>query len=135
MHSLILGILLAALVLLYYRKQGDRPILFALTLASFPLFYIAFAIYNQPTAVPNEILWGLPFLLAPLLLTIRNHRLLFVLTAIMFIIHGGYDWLHHYQYNGEYVPSWYAYFCATFDMCVAIYLLAFVCFQSKTTDQ
>lgn len=123
MFSAILGLFLGISIILWARSSKHTKLILNLNLASFPLYYIAFAALFNQNFISREFFWGIPFFLAPLLLLLKTRTFTLLVLSVLYIAHGFYDIFHHTIVSGDHVPHWYPNLCAALDFIVGIYLL------------
>jgi len=105
--------------------------IYSAVLASFPLYYWAFAIYAADyDALMNEILIGLVFIMFTWSAYIKSKSLGLAILAIGFIAHSIYDIAHNSIYNHSVAPTWWAEFCGSADGIIGFYIL-FECIKNN----
>jgi hypothetical protein len=69
------------------------------------------------------MIYGLPFVVAGLVLAFVSVRHSAVLVGAFWILHGLYDLTHGRFFTNPGVPGWYPIFCFSVDVVVGAYLL------------
>ena len=97
---------------------------YSLLLASFPLYYWAFAIYaGNYSALSNEILIGSLFIIMAWLAYVQSKPLALFILALGFIAHAVYDITHGSFGTSAVAPIWWPEFCGSADGVIGLYLL------------
>ena len=120
----ILGVLsgLATIALARF-VRGERWV-YALVLASLPLFYAGFALEaGARTIMRTELLYGLPWFAVGVLALVVSFPFSANLVALLWLAHAGYDLVHAGLVTNPGVPDWYSVWCAAVDVVVAVYLV------------
>ena len=128
MSTLALGVgfLMALLVILRFRSKRLEKTKWAypLLLASFPIYYWAFAIFAKDfPALINEILVGLIFLLVAYVAYRFKSFVTMIILGIGFIAHALYDFKHTILFNNPGTPAWWPEFCGSVDVLIGLYVL------------
>ncbi len=124
--ALITGIFIALFIISRLNKaivqndSGHYPAL----LATFPLYYWAFAIYaKDDAALLAEVFVGILFIAIAWLAYTLNRPKSLILLAVGFIGHGVYDVLHQAIYSHSVAPNWWPEFCGSIDVLLGVYVL------------
>ena len=121
----VIGVALGAGTIAFARMTRSERWMYSSALMTLPLIYAAFAMYGgEGAATKLELLWGLPYLLGGVLLTLVRHSAVLVVVGGLWLAHGIYDWGHDHLFVNAGVPSWYPVFCAAVDVTVGLYLLS-----------
>eukprot|EP00456_Euglypha_rotunda_P052733 TRINITY_DN42512_c0_g1_i1.p2 TRINITY_DN42512_c0_g1~~TRINITY_DN42512_c0_g1_i1.p2 ORF type:complete len:107 (+),score=16.42 TRINITY_DN42512_c0_g1_i1:155-475(+) len=101
-----IGFALGVSTIFFARMTRSENWMYALSLLSLPLIYAAFAMYGeQDTAAKLDLLWGLPYLLGGVLLTLVRHRAVAYVVGAMWLVHGAYDLSHEHLFANPGVPD------------------------------
>ena len=126
LYALVAGIVIAIYVVVRFRKTKlkKRKWVYPLFLATFPIYYWAFAVYGSDyMALKNELLTGALFItLAYGAYKLSNFNAPLVL-AIGYMGHAIYDVGHNTLFINSGVPLWWPEFCGSVDILIGIYLL------------
>ena len=127
-YALIIGVFVAGLVVLRFRArrlERTRWVYPAL-LATFPVYYLVFAIYaSDHSALLGEFAAGAVFFAVSFIAyKFRSFATLLVL-AIGYLAHGAYDFFHDQLLSNSGVPSWWPEFCGSVDAVIGGYLVFF----------
>ncbi|MCC2616187.1 hypothetical protein LJ739_08045 [Aestuariibacter halophilus] len=126
LFALLCGVIIAAAIVKgLHHCPGERATrLYAALLATFPLYYWAFALYAGDSMVLlDEMVIGIGFFaLAYVAITLRKLDGLIIL-ACGFIVHGVYDLIHPTLFVNPGTPLWWPEFCAAVDTAIGVYLL------------
>ena len=134
MIAMIAGFAVALVTVLGIKagKTENQPWAYPLVLATYPLFYFAFAVYaGSIEALLYEVLYALPIFAVACIAAIKNLRFTLLLLAIGYFAHGVYDIVHEHLFINPGMPAWWPAFCGTIDILIAAYL-AFQLRQSPT---
>lgn len=74
-------------------------------------------------AIMKELLFGLPYIAAGLIVWRFKSRMTLYVIAIAWLSHGFYDYYHDMFFVNPGVFDWYPAFCALVDITVGVYLL------------
>lgn len=122
--GLMIGLIFIVPTIYLIRTKRWDSLAWPLFLVTLPVYYMMFGVLVLDTSViVNELLYGLPFIIAGLLVwRIRSPGTL-ILVALAWFCHGFYDFYHDVFFVNPGVFSWYPAFCALVDVAVAGYLL------------
>ena len=123
-----IGIVIAVLIIYLLNKwhPNNRPRIYAVLLATFPVYYWLFALYKLDyKAFLLELGAGLVFILiAYFYLKFRYIKFLYILSA-GYLIHGLYDIFHYLLFVSPGIPSWWPEFCGAVDLILGVYLVVY----------
>lgn len=104
--------------------RGERW-LYSIGLLTLPSLYASFALLRagEPALGVNEMLYGLPFLVAGLLFAFVSVRGSAIVVGAFWILHALWDLTHDRFFLNAGVPEWYPVFCFSVDVVVGAYLL------------
>jgi uncharacterized membrane protein YGL010W len=124
--ALLAGVLTAFVIV--KRVPLKKPNAYPLLLASFPVYYWAFAVMEQNlVAFSYEVLAGGVFIaIAIFSLKFSNklsNKLALNTLALGFIGHGVYDAIPPIFYAPAVAPIWWPEFCGSVDVLIGVYLL------------
>lgn len=125
-YALLAGILLSLYIVIRFRKTGLQHTRWAypLLLASFPVYYWAFALSAADThALLGELLLSVPFLLLAYLGYRQRNAVGIAALAVGCIGHSIYDAGHDLLFTNPGTPVWWTAFCGSIDVLVGLYLL------------
>lgn len=118
------GLAVAVLTVAFARLVRGQHWVYAIGLLTLPSLYASFAWHaDLPAVVVMELVYGLPYLAAGLLLAWRGMRHSATVVAAFWIAHGIYDLVHDRLLNNPGVPEWYPVFCFTVDVVIGAYVL------------
>lgn len=124
MIAAAVGLLLVIPTVWLVRRQHWESWYYSGALIGLPLVYVAFALFAEGNGVVGkELLMGLPFFSAGLILLARQFRFSVYVTAAFWGLHGVYDLWHEELFINSGVVDWYPVFCAAIDIGVAVYLV------------
>jgi len=107
---------------------------YPLLLASFPLFYMFFALWiNDKTELKNEFFGGLLFFIIAIIYVRYRKPWVEPLLIAGFFLHAAYDIFHNLFFINMGVPLWWPEFCGTVDLFIGFYLL-FLYKKNKTIN-
>ncbi len=114
------GLLLAGLTLWAFSslRLSERRWPYAALLAAIAAAYLLFAAYDGRTTAWQIEFAGLVVFFGLALAGLRRRALL----TLGFLLHGGWDVLHHFLPAAAHAPGWYAPFCGAYDLMIAAYL-------------
>ncbi len=119
-----IGITLGILVVLLARGIRGEPWMYSIGLLTLPSLYASFALrVGDEAAGLNEMIYGVPFLVAGLVFAFVSARKSAVVVGSFWILHGLFDLAHDQFINNVGVPDWYPAFCFSVDVVVGAYLL------------
>ncbi len=124
--ALIIGILVAIVVIVHFKKTRleSSKFAYALLLITFPFYYFAFAIYgNDYKALPLEFIGGLLFFILGLFALKLSNFYKFSLLAFGYIFHAVYDVTHNMLFLNAGTPAWWPEFCGAVDLLIGLYLV------------
>ena len=124
--ALAIGLALAAYVIVRFRvsKLEEKKWVYPLLLATFPVYYFAFAIYaNDHDALINEIYVGLAFFAVAFIAYKLISNIGFALLAAGYVGHAVYDVVHNHMFINEGTPVWWPEFCGAVDGLMGLYLV------------
>jgi len=113
-----------AIIRLLKTSMMDRVWAYPLLLASFPVFYMLFALWiNDKSAMKTEFQVGLIFFI--LIAVYLRYRAVWseYLLAAGFLAHGLYDITHDLFFLNRGVPIWWPEFCGTIDLFIGLFLI------------
>ena len=131
--ALLLGVLIAAFIIIYFHKTRLECGKFAYVylLFSFPFYYFFFAFYgNDYRALTIELIAGLIFFFIAIKSLKLTGFIKFKVLAIGFIGHGVYDAIHNHLFSNAGIPLWWPEFCGIIDIMIGLYLI-WLAFQYK----
>ena len=103
--------------------RGQRW-LFSLGLLTLPSLYASFALQaGEPAVGVQEMLYGLPFLVAGFVFALVSIRQSAVAVGGFWMLHGLYDLVHSRLLTNPGVPSWYPVWCFSVDVVIGSYLI------------
>ena len=119
-----IGIALGILTILAARTiRGERWV-YALGLLTLPTLYGFFAIRAGEHGVAvNELIYGLPYLAAGLILALVNVRQSALVVGSLWVLHAVYDVTHDQFISNPGVPRWYPAFCFAVDVVIGAYVV------------
>jgi len=113
-------LIIKALKTSMFRRSWSYPLL----LASFPLFYMFFALWiNDKTELKNEFFGGLLFFIIATIYVRYRKPWVEPLLIAGFFLHAAYDIFHDVFFINMGVPLWWPEFCGTVDLFIGLYLL------------
>lgn len=125
-YALTTGIILTILIIFRFRatRLEKTPWAYPLLLASFPVYYFAFAIYSKDLNVLFiEVLTGSVFFCIAYAAFQSKQTQLYLAVAIGCFLHAIYDYYHDALFINDGTPGWWAEFCGTIDLLLGIYLV------------
>lgn len=108
-YALSIGIIAAILIIWHFkrRKLEKARLPYPILLATFPVYYFAFALYASDfIALYKEIGISLIFILLVYLAIKSNRRISASLVALGCIAHGFYDMYHNTLFTNNGTPDW-----------------------------
>ncbi len=124
MIEALIGVAIGVLTIAVARLIRGQRWLYAIGLLVLPGLYAFFALRaGEPAVGATEMLYGLPFVVAGLVLAFVSVRHSAVLVGAFWILHGLYDLTHGRFFTNPGAPAWYPVFCFSVDVVVGGYLL------------
>ena len=124
MTEALVGVAIGVLTIAVARLIRGQRWLYAIGLLVLPGLYALFALRaGEPAVGAREMIYGLPFVVAGLVLAFVSVRHSAVLVGAFWILHGLYDLTHGRFFTNPGVPGWYPIFCFSVDVVVGAYLL------------
>ena len=118
-----IGLVFAGTTIFVARTKNYENWLYIAFLPCLPLFYMAFGVLDGSVdSVVLELVFGLPFIAAGLLLIFLKFRFSAYLAGACWLAHAGWDVEHDLFFINPGVWSWYPAFCAVIDGVIGIYL-------------
>ncbi|MDD5052866.1 MAG: hypothetical protein PHO27_09085 [Sulfuricurvum sp.] len=128
LYAIGIGVLIGIFVILRFKKRKLERTRWAypVFLATFPLYYILFALYAMDyKALLNEIIISILFLVIAYISYRYKNKITLILLSIGYILHAVYDFIHDYLFSNAGIPVWWPYFCSSVDIIMGIYILYF----------
>jgi uncharacterized membrane protein HdeD (DUF308 family) len=120
----LVGAAVGVLTIVSARFMRGERWLYSLGLLALPGIYVFFALQTgEPAAAVKEMIYGVPYVVAGLVLTFVSTRQSAVVVGVMWLLHGLYDLMHGQLITNTGVPDWYPTFCAVVDAVIGAYLL------------
>ncbi|MEJ2179675.1 MAG: hypothetical protein P8Y28_04370 [Gammaproteobacteria bacterium] len=124
------GLILAAGLLFYIKRFSEKTrfTISALVLLIAALIYVLFALVSgNQLFVTIEIIGFLLFLF----LVWLGYQYSYWFIAMGWLLHVFWDFGLHPAQTAPYLPQWYAFLCAGFDIAMALYVSAILIIKSK----
>jgi len=103
--------------------RGERWF-YAIGLITLPSLYASFALRaGQPAVAAQEMIYGLPYVVAGLVFAWVSVRRSAVVVGTSWLLHGMYDLVHSRLLTNPGVPEGYPIFCFVVDAVVGAYVL------------
>jgi hypothetical protein len=119
-----IGLLFAGATIYVAAAKDIESWLYVAFLPSLPVFYMAFgALDGSTNTIMMELVFGLPFIAAGLLLLSVKFRYSAYLAGSFWLAHAGWDFFHDLFFINAGVWLWYPVFCAVIDFVVGAYLI------------
>ena len=119
-----IGLVFAGSTIFVARTRNYENWLYIALLPCLPVFYMAFGVLDgSVNSVVLELVFGLPFIAAGLLLIFVKFRFSAYLAGACWLAHAGWDVEHDLFFVNAGVWSWYPAFCALIDGVVGVYLI------------
>lgn len=128
LYALVIGIATVTFIIFRFKQSKLEYTKWAypLLLASFPVYYFAFAVYgNDFTALGKELLAGMVFFAFAFIAYKSQRALAAVLVGIGCILHAVYDAFHDLLFTNAGTPGWWIEFCGSIDLILGVYLIYF----------
>ena len=135
-YALITGLVIVTYIIIRFRKTKlDRTkCAYPLLLASFPVYYFAFALYaNDYPALGKEVLIGIIFFVIAYIAYRSNRKIAAIIIGSGSFLHALYDAYHDLLFINTGTPAWWLEFCGSIDLILAIYLFYFAINISGTS--
>jgi len=132
--ALLIGTMLSIFAVIRFKKIGlERKVWFyPLLLASFPVFYWAFALFvSDYSALLDEVAVGSIYFAIAFIAYRWRSAVTSVVLATGFISHAVYDAMHHAMFINAGTPVWWPEFCASADLLFGFYLMYTAIFEKK----
>jgi len=132
--ALIIGIVSALFIIYRFRKTRleKKAWAYPLFVASFPLYYLAFALYAQDYKVLSyEFIFAVFYMGFAFLAYKLKYAYALLLLAVLSLVHGVYDYFHEDIFINEGTPSWWVEFCGSIDIILGLYLLVLYALHKK----
>lgn len=98
--------------------------MYSISLIVLPVIYGLFAFYAGDHDVGlKELIIGIPFIVAGLLLTLSNTLQAMMVVGALWILHALYDVVHEWFFINSAAPGWYPTFCASVDVIIGVYVI------------
>jgi hypothetical protein len=118
------GVAVGVLTIVLARVIRGQRRLYSLGLLTLPSLYALFALQAGDQAVAiKELIYGLPYLIAGLVLAFVSIRRSAIVVGALWILHGVYDLTHAQLITNAGVPDWYPVFCFAVDVVIGAYVL------------
>jgi len=120
----LIGAAVGVLTIVIARLIRGQHWVYSLGLLTLPSLYALFALHAGELALSaKEMVYGIPFIAAGLLVTFVSVRQSAVVVGGLWILHGVYDLTHSRLFTNPGVPGWYPVWCFSVDIVVGAYLL------------
>ena len=120
----LIGLLFASATIYVAQAKNVESWLYVAFLPCLPLFYMAFgALDGSTNTIMMELVFGLPFIAAGLLLLSVKFRYSAYLAGTFWLAHAGWDIFHDMFFVNAGVWYWYPVFCAVIDFVLGAYLI------------
>lgn len=124
MIEALVGAAVGVLTIVSARIIRGQRWLYAIGLITLPSLYAFFALQVGEQAVGvKEMMYGIPFVVAGLVLAFVSIRQSAVVVGAFWILHGVYDLMHSRLITNAGVPGWYPVWCFSVDVVIGAYLL------------
>lgn len=127
-YALLIGIITVIFIIWHFkrRKLEKAQMPYPLLLATFPLYYFAFALYaSDYHAFYKEMAVSIIFFALAYAAFKSNRTISASLVAFGCISHAVYDIYHNMFFINAGTPSWWLEFCGSIDIILGIYLIYF----------
>jgi len=120
----LIGASVGVLTILVARFIRGERWLYALGLITLPSLYASLGLRaGQPAVAAQEMIYGLPYVVAGLVFAWVSVRRSAVVVGALWLLHGLYDLLHSGLLTNPGVPAGYPIFCFVVDAVIGAYLL------------
>ena len=120
----IIGTVFVAAAIVLSRKMRIEHWVWSASLILLPLIYMGFGVLAADlNAIKLELLYGVPFILAGLMMLTTNIRYSSYAVAAFWLMHASYDFWHEAFFVNPGVWNWYPVACAVVDFVVFAYLV------------
>jgi uncharacterized membrane protein HdeD (DUF308 family) len=120
----LLGAAVGVLTIVLARSIRGQRWLYSIGLLVLPSLYAIFALQAGEQAVGvEEMIYGIPFLVAGLVLAFVSVRHSAVVVGAFWMLHGVYDLMHSRLLTNPGVPDWYPVWCCSVDVVIGAYLV------------
>lgn len=124
MIAAFIGAAVGVLTIVTARSIRGERWLYAWGLLVLPGLYASFALRaGEPTVGLQEMLYGVPWVVAGLVFAFVSVRRSAVVVGAFWLLHGMYDLVHSRLLTNRGVPDGYPIFCFVVDAVVGAYLL------------
>lgn len=124
MIEALVGAAVGVLTILVARFIRGERWMYSLGLLVLPGLYASFALRaGEPAVGVNEMIHGVPFVVAGLAFALVSVRRSAVVVGALWLLHGVYDLVHDHFVTNDGVPGWYPIFCFVVDAVVGAYVL------------
>lgn len=124
MIQVLFGVSSGVLAIVFTRLFRAERWWYAIGLLVLPGLYALFAVLIGEWAIAGrEMLYGMTYVIAGLILALKDLRHSAMVTGGFWIMHGGFDLLHDRLYSNPGVPTWYPVWCCSVDVVVGAYLI------------
>jgi hypothetical protein len=124
-YAFAVGVVIAVFVVLWFRARRleNTSWAYPVFLATFPVYYWAFAVYaSDYTALLNELLVGVAFIAIAYVAYKFKSFVALQLLAIGYVAHAAYDFYHNAFFFNAGVPTWWPEFCGSVDVLIGGYV-------------
>ncbi|HET7057137.1 MAG TPA: hypothetical protein VFI05_00310 [Nitrospiraceae bacterium] len=124
-YALSIGVVVGVIVLLHLKatKRESTNWAYPLLLATFPVFYWAFAVYAADyAALLREFVAGAAFLVIAYIACRFKSPGTLLLLAVGYIGHAAYDVYHNLLFVNGGTPAWWPEFCGSVDVLLGGYV-------------
>ena len=119
-----IGAAVGVLAIVFARSVRGEPWLYSLGLLILPGLYTFFALQSgEQAVVVKEMIYGIPYVVAGLVLAFVSVRQSAVVVGVLWLLHGLYDLVHSHLFTNTGVPDWYPIWCFAVDVVIGAYLL------------
>ena len=119
-----IGAFLGLLTIWGVNRLGIGRWNYPIGLICLPFIYVGFAlIAARPDLVWHEIAWGGVFIIFGFIALARTNKVILIILGLLWLLHAGFDLLHHNLIENPGVPVWYPGLCAGFDVVIGSFIL------------